>query len=112
MGHRDFTDDRQAETRAAATTAGNAGEAFEDTVITSYSIHYTKLYDVYRQVTLLQEEGRLVLGVDLWPRRGSRALCSGCVITSYSIHYTKLYDELNVSRDKFRQTHVGACYTD
>jgi len=33
---------------------------------------------VYRQVTLLQEEGRLVLGVDLWPRRGSRALCSGC----------------------------------
>ena len=42
------------------------------TVITSYSIHYTKLYDSFNP---------------LFPRALS-------VITSYSIHYTKLYDAL------------------
>ena len=47
-------------------------------VITSYSIHYTKLYDGHG-----------------W--RSCRSYCgqggSCCrVITSYSIHYTKLYD--------------------
>jgi transposase len=33
---------------------------------------------VYGVVTLLEEAGQLVLGVDLWPRRGSRPLCSKC----------------------------------
>jgi transposase len=33
---------------------------------------------VYREVTLLQEGGHLVLGVDIWPRAKSRAVCSGC----------------------------------
>ena len=33
---------------------------------------------VYRKVTLLQEGRRIVLGVDIWPRARSRAVCSGC----------------------------------
>ena len=33
---------------------------------------------VYGKVTLLEEGGRLVLGVDIWPRARSRAVCSGC----------------------------------
>ena len=33
---------------------------------------------VYGAVTLLGEAGHLVLGVDIWPRAGSRAVCSGC----------------------------------
>ena len=33
---------------------------------------------VYRKATLLQEGGRKVLGVDIWPRARSRAVCSGC----------------------------------
>ena len=54
-----------------------------DIVITSYSIHYTKLY-----------EGK---GIGL--RLGVKTSgCSGMayvldVITSYSIHYTKLYED-------------------
>jgi transposase len=33
---------------------------------------------VYRKVTLLQEKGSTVLGIDIWPRARSRAVCSGC----------------------------------
>lgn len=33
---------------------------------------------VYGAVTLLEERGYLVIGADLWPRRGSRPVCSGC----------------------------------
>lgn len=33
---------------------------------------------VYKKVTLLEEGGRMVLGVDIWPRARSRAICSGC----------------------------------
>ena len=47
-------------------------------VITSYSIHYTKLYDR----TLAATVGGLV-------REGDTL----AVITSYSIHYTKLYEK-------------------
>ena len=60
-------------------------------VITSYSIHYTKLYDLPDARPL----PRFPLGV---PRRGPadpvRGLPrrGGTVITSYSIHYTKLYE--------------------
>ena len=71
------------------------------TVITSYSIHYTKLYDRSEEAV---RDGRRLAG------RGFRALrrrlvvrrdglpvsCRQCVITSYSIHYTKLYDQYTV----------------
>ena len=50
--------------------------SFDPIVITSYSIHYTKLYEAV---------SARAIG---WPRP---------VITSYSIHYTKLYD---VHRDR------------
>ena len=33
---------------------------------------------VYGKVTLLQEGGSTVVGVDIWPRARSRAVCSGC----------------------------------
>ena len=51
-------------------------------VITSYSIHYTKLYEVTSEVG---------------PPRGCnldviKEKANMIVITSYSIHYTKLYD--------------------
>ena len=56
-------------------------------VITSYSIHYTKLYD---------DHGAAAAGRDRpGPRAGRRdgAGAGGLnVITSYSIHYTKLYE--------------------
>ena len=55
--------------------------AFKLLVITSYSIHYTKLYDcggcAGHQHCIRRYRA---------PRRGRY------VITSYSIHYTKLYD--------------------
>ena len=51
------------------------------TVITSYSIHYTKLYDV-----LPFEQAAEIL-------KKTEHMCV-IVITSYSIHYTKLYDLL------------------
>ena len=50
-------------------------------VITSYSIHYTKLYDTVSRFSF--QEGM----------RSARPISRNCsVITSYSIHYTKLYD--------------------
>ena len=88
-------------------------------VITSYSIHYTKLYDKARDMLSVQESKsfcvfpgkylqrliRLKTGLetflaqsDLPENSGVRILLTGCpvgkgsVITSYSIHYTKLYD--------------------
>ena len=33
---------------------------------------------VYGCVKLLQERGHMVLGVEIWPRARSRAVCSGC----------------------------------
>ena len=53
-------------------------------VITSYSIHYTKLYDVRGRL-----DDDLVLVVVL---QAERVVAVTPVITSYSIHYTKLYD--------------------
>jgi len=50
---------------------------------------------VYRRITLLQEGRRLVLGVDLWPRRHSRAICSGCGRRRPG------YDTLSVRRFQF-----------
>lgn len=50
---------------------------------------------VYRDVTLLEEGGQLVLGVDLWPRRGSLPVCSGCSEQGPG------YDTLRVRRFEF-----------
>ena len=49
-------------------------------VITSYSIHYTKLYES-NDVCILRTDGTMQIY-----KKGA------FVITSYSIHYTKLYD--------------------
>ena len=54
-------------------------------VITSYSIHYTKLYDIITVVKLYRKityHSSVII---------QNAVCFH-VITSYSIHYTKLYD--------------------
>ena len=51
---------------------GRDGRLSGPIVITSYSIHYTKLYDETMQLLL--------------------DILEAPVITSYSIHYTKLYD--------------------
>ena len=59
------------------------GLTFAKTVITSYSIHYTKLYDGGA-------------GIAHQALRGAAGRDS--VITSYSIHYTKLYESLVSSR--------------
>ena len=58
------------------TTLGHDALQAAESVITSYSIHYTKLYEakVRRRWACLTSSGG----------KG--------VITSYSIHYTKLYD--------------------
>ena len=58
----------------------------DDLVITSYSIHYTKLYD-----TLM--DSRIVDGRHQAARQVLESLEHvERVITSYSIHYTKLYE--------------------
>ena len=55
-------------------------------VITSYSIHYTKLYEyMWRGLWLLD----LIQEWNVWL---FRAVDKFDVITSYSIHYTKLYE--------------------
>ena len=75
---------------------------FEHIVITSYSIHYTKLYDYV--ATLIVQSGTLRVGDILlagcqtgrvkamYNERGQKLTAAGPVITSYSIHYTKLYE--------------------
>ena len=77
-------------------------------VITSYSIHYTKLYDFFLEILGFTFEmvftgngwGKYVLGSEFitnvlfilgFTFLFARFLGLG-VITSYSIHYTKLYD--------------------
>ena len=64
-----------------------------DTVITSYSIHYTKLYDVgddREALAGLTGARRFDGGVER--QQVGLAGDGADVITSYSIHYTKLYD--------------------
>ena len=60
-------------------------------VITSYSIHYTKLYD--------QSLVWIIDGVNT----GSEEF----VITSYSIHYTKLYEILDEIRFRFDNSGIS-----
>ncbi len=50
---------------------------------------------VYGAVTLLEEQDYLVLGVDLWPRQGSRPICSKCGQRGPG------YDTLSVRRFEF-----------
>ena len=69
------------------------------TVITSYSIHYTKLYDIIPQeITFeiglsktLSAKAEAFINTVIAHLRASGI---EVVITSYSIHYTKLYEPL------------------
>ena len=69
-------------------------------VITSYSIHYTKLYecraasekDPFR-LAILDMEMPEMDGITLGRNIRENPLL--CVITSYSIHYTKLYEKMD-----------------
>ena len=66
-------------------------------VITSYSIHYTKLYEGCRVDSLVSvdDRGQMVLPKELRDKAGIKGgdkLAVIRVITSYSIHYTKLYE--------------------
>ena len=68
-----------------------------DYVITSYSIHYTKLYErginesELPKILEKQELQKTAIGTE------EKITSSYLVITSYSIHYTKLYDKtLNI----------------
>ena len=77
-------------------------------VITSYSIHYTKLYEEiankgWQRASVENKEIRLGLNIvkgkvtfrgvaDAFGLEYVDADTLICVITSYSIHYTKLYD--------------------
>ena len=64
------------------------GENNNDGVITSYSIHYTKLYDITIPPEMLAVIKKKV-------DEGFYSSTSELVITSYSIHYTKLYEARN-----------------
>ena len=67
-------------------------------VITSYSIHYTKLYEsavglaTPRMPELRAEHG--AAGPRSASTRTTYVITSSAVITSYSIHYTKLYEDV------------------
>ena len=62
-----------------------------DAVITSYSIHYTKLYEVPGK-RVLEIGCGLGFGTQALAEAGCQVLAVALVITSYSIHYTKLYE--------------------
>ena len=76
-------------------------------VITSYSIHYTKLYDVEISNDRLHNprgeqtppvwtsfyDNRDTNPCFAWAAVRLWSYCSHLVITSYSIHYTKLYED-------------------
>ena len=70
-------------------------------VITSYSIHYTKLYDILVSVeaglgVIAREAGVRAFVRELGALNQALAAMAAevflVVITSYSIHYTKLYE--------------------
>ena len=69
---------RLAESRITLSQPRDSEKA--STVITSYSIHYTKLYDM--RLNKVAREFNV----------GIHTIVEFLVITSYSIHYTKLYD--------------------
>ena len=69
-----------------------ADRSVTSTVITSYSIHYTKLYD--NSAYFFPEALACRALYKLWVEYpiDDHPCQSISVITSYSIHYTKLYD--------------------
>ena len=66
-------------------------------VITSYSIHYTKLYELHQEkYSDVQLEHMYADNCAMQLVRNPRqfdVIVTDKVITSYSIHYTKLYDD-------------------
>ena len=58
-------------------------------VITSYSIHYTKLYDLSNEDFVIKSGERICQMVI---NKYEHTQLVEVVITSYSIHYTKLYE--------------------
>ena len=86
-------------------------------VITSYSIHYTKLYDnsirkgifnSFEEVTSRQSRNwfHWIHFLDLHNRWRQDISKSNFVITSYSIHYTKLYEIVLVVYIRFRNVSI------
>ena len=62
-------------------------------VITSYSIHYTKLYEANTAQVLEKVKAELKQIEKILPQDTKISIFyDRSVITSYSIHYTKLYD--------------------
>ena len=127
-----FNDRSQPDPSQAATSRDGgvcwfnpADGAYSITVITSYSIHYTKLYDFLSSAAIALETGmapeRMIM--DHWDdltglpsNNVLDVLQDGAgymwlasydglirVITSYSIHYTKLYDHLLRVRRRFNE---------
>ena len=60
-------------------------------VITSYSIHYTKLYEI-KSFPMATPGGYSPVDVYVNGAQSASGIISIIVITSYSIHYTKLYE--------------------
>nr|WP_238995544.1 hypothetical protein [Streptomyces cyaneogriseus] len=110
-------------------SANSSQRIFSWGVITSYSIHYTKLYDRHRRCgaaaaritsynvcyTKLLRGGRTPpLRPDRRTAGAGHPLRAGAerVITSYSIHYTKLYDRhRRCGAAAARITSYNVCYT-
>ena len=72
-------------------------------VITSYSIHYTKLYEGWFYVWVPDWANHVIINANAGSVQTSELILNGTnawvtitdaenVITSYSIHYTKLYE--------------------
>ena len=110
---------REAITHAAVDAEASRGAAEREeaimNVITSYSIHYTKLYDITGSSgagttsvmrTFYVEESYVLPW--MYPYLTPHGLIMN-VITSYSIHYTKLY-EIHKSTD-LRQPRGGTSDT-
>ena len=70
-------------------------------VITSYSIHYTKLYDQFHPLAIED----CMLHVMQRPK-------IDFVITSYSIHYTKLYEHYPAPGDRELSKQIGDLFAD
>ena len=86
-------------------------------VITSYSIHYTKLYDLNDRIE--NPDKIIEIAKSLGAKATKRVLIngdlifteeyfskSGSVITSYSIHYTKLYDFITMYTTGFTNSFI------
>ena len=85
---------------ARQTALGGRRARHDGSVITSYSIHYTKLYELSGSNTLINTTGAMENSANaaymnshrLYDSKSDEYPNAATVITSYSIHYTKLYD--------------------